>query len=106
MAIAPTEPGGRSWPGADGLMGGSRWAAHPPASPPRSRPAGGCPRAGVPSVVAPPASIAGSLQVGARSAETALHKLHELGFALGRLVWAQGIAPLPPVAKDDLAAIG
>jgi methenyltetrahydromethanopterin cyclohydrolase len=57
-------------------------------------------------LVAPTASLAGGVQVVARSVETALHKLHELGFDLARVVSAQGAAPLPPVAKDDLAAIG
>jgi methenyltetrahydromethanopterin cyclohydrolase len=57
-------------------------------------------------LVAPTASQAGTLQVVARSAETALHKLHELGFDLGRIVWAHGTAPLAPVAGDDMAAIG
>jgi methenyltetrahydromethanopterin cyclohydrolase len=56
--------------------------------------------------VAPTASNAGTLQVVARSAETALHKLHELGFDLGRVVAARGSAPLAPVARDDMAAIG
>jgi methenyltetrahydromethanopterin cyclohydrolase len=57
-------------------------------------------------LVAPTASLAGGLQVVARSVETALHKLHELGFDLGRVVSASGAAPLPPVASNDLAAIG
>ena len=57
-------------------------------------------------LIAPTASLAGGLQVVARSVETALHKLHELKFDLGRLVAAQGWAPLPPIAADDLAAIG
>ena len=57
-------------------------------------------------LAAPTASLAGGLQVVARSVETALHKLHELGFELGRVVSAHGSAPLPPVAKNDLAAIG
>jgi len=35
-----------------------------------------------------------------------LHKLFELDFDLSRIVSAVGTAPLPPVAKDDLAAIG
>jgi methenyltetrahydromethanopterin cyclohydrolase len=35
-----------------------------------------------------------------------LHKLHELKFDLRRVVSAYGVAPLPPVAKGDLAAIG
>jgi methenyltetrahydromethanopterin cyclohydrolase len=55
---------------------------------------------------APTASLAGGVQVVARSVETALHKLHELEFDLGRVVSAHGVAPLPPVAGDDMAAIG
>ena len=57
-------------------------------------------------LVAPTASLAGGLQVVARSVETALHKLSELGFDLNRIESAQGTAPLPPVAANDLAAIG
>ncbi len=56
--------------------------------------------------VAPTASLAGGAQVVARSVETALHKLHELKFDVNRVVSAVGTAPIPPVAKDDLAAIG
>ena len=52
------------------------------------------------------ASLAGGLQVVSRSVETALHKLAELKFDLTRIQSAHGSAPLPPVAKDDLAAIG
>jgi methenyltetrahydromethanopterin cyclohydrolase len=52
------------------------------------------------------ASAAGTLQVVARSLETALHQLHELRFDLGRIVRGSGKAPLPPVAADDLVAIG
>jgi methenyltetrahydromethanopterin cyclohydrolase len=57
-------------------------------------------------LVAPTASLAGGLQVVARSVETALHKLHELKFDLRRVVSAHGVALLPPVAENDLAAIG
>jgi methenyltetrahydromethanopterin cyclohydrolase len=57
-------------------------------------------------LIAPTASLAGGGQVVARSVETALHKLAEVGFDLKRMVSAFGSAPLPPVAKDDLAAIG
>ncbi len=57
-------------------------------------------------LIAPTASLAGGLQVVARSVETALHKLHELKFDLRRIISAHGVAPLPPVAKDDMAAIG
>lgn len=55
---------------------------------------------------APTASQAGTVQIVARSLETALHKMHELGFDLARVVSGWGLAPLPPVAADDLAAIG
>ncbi len=57
-------------------------------------------------LIAPTASLAGGVQVVARSVETALHKLAELDFDLSRIVSAMGSAPLPPVAGDDLAAIG
>ena len=57
-------------------------------------------------LVAPTASQAGGVQVVARSVETTLHKLFELGFDLRRIESGWGIAPLPPVAKNDLAAIG
>lgn len=58
--------------------------------------------------VAPSTSIAGSLQVVARSVETALHKLHAIGFDVAQIVSATGFAPLPPPAKpgDTVAGIG
>jgi methenyltetrahydromethanopterin cyclohydrolase len=57
-------------------------------------------------LVARTASLAGTVQIIARSVETALHKLHELGFELRRIVKGWGVAPLAPVADNDLAAIG
>lgn len=57
-------------------------------------------------VTARTASIAGNFQVVARSVETSLHKLFELGFDVWRIRSAVGIAPLPPVAQDDFAGIG
>jgi methenyltetrahydromethanopterin cyclohydrolase len=57
-------------------------------------------------LVARTASVAGSLQVVARSLETALHKLHDLKFDLARIVAGRGVAPLPPVPATDLVAIG
>ena len=51
-------------------------------------------------------SQAGNLQVLARSVETALHKLFELGFDVRRVRSGYGIAPLAPVAADDLTGIG
>src|ERR687890_759148 len=55
---------------------------------------------------APTASLAGGVQVAARIVETALHKLHEIGFDVRRVVSGYGTCPLPPVAKDDGPAIG
>lgn len=57
-------------------------------------------------LVARTASPAGTVQIVARSAETAIHKLHELSFDLKRIERGWGVAPLPPVAVSDLAAIG
>jgi methenyltetrahydromethanopterin cyclohydrolase len=57
-------------------------------------------------VVAPTASIAGGVQISARIIETGLHKMETLGFDVRRVVSAIGTAPLPPVAKNDLRAIG
>jgi methenyltetrahydromethanopterin cyclohydrolase len=57
-------------------------------------------------LVAPTSSIAGTVQVVARSVETALHKMFELDFDLSQVVAGFGVAPLPPVARDDLAGIG
>ena len=56
--------------------------------------------------VAPTASIAGTVQVVARSLETALHKMHELGCDLRHVIEGSGVAPLAPVATDDLKGIG
>jgi methenyltetrahydromethanopterin cyclohydrolase len=57
-------------------------------------------------IVARTASLAGGVQVIARSVETALHKLHSMGFDLSRIKAGFGSAPLPPVAGDDLGAVG
>ena len=57
-------------------------------------------------LIAPTASMAGTVQIVGRTVETALHKLFELDFDLARVQGGFGVAPLPPVAGDDLAAIG
>jgi methenyltetrahydromethanopterin cyclohydrolase len=57
-------------------------------------------------VVAPTASLAGTVQIVSRSIETALHKLHELHFDMTRVQSGVGSAPLAPVAADDLTGIG
>ncbi|QDU90609.1 Methenyltetrahydromethanopterin cyclohydrolase [Pirellulimonas nuda] len=57
-------------------------------------------------LAAPTTSLAGTVQIAARSVETALHKLHEIGFDVSRIESACGAAPLPPPAADAVAAIG
>jgi methenyltetrahydromethanopterin cyclohydrolase len=66
----------------------------------------GVPPASLLLLVARTKSLAGNVQVVARSVETALHKLHAVGFDLKRVVSGFGTAPLPPPAVDDLGAIG
>lgn len=57
-------------------------------------------------VVAPTASLAGGVQISARILETGLHKMETLGFDVRKIVGAMGTAPVSPVAKNDLRAIG
>lgn len=57
-------------------------------------------------LVAPTACLAGTIQVVARSLETALHKLFDLKFNLKQVVAGYGVAPLPPVSIGDHQAIG
>jgi len=57
-------------------------------------------------LVAPTASPVGSVQIAARSVETAMHKLTELGFDIRKVKTGSGLCPLAPVASDDLNAIG
>jgi methenyltetrahydromethanopterin cyclohydrolase len=57
-------------------------------------------------LIAPTASIVGSVQIAARSVETGLHKLVELGFDIRWVIAASGLCPLAPVAADDIHAIG
>ena len=57
-------------------------------------------------LVAPTSSLAGTVQIVARSLETAMHKMHELGFDLHRVERGTGTAPLCPLGQDDLLSIG
>ncbi len=57
-------------------------------------------------VIAPTASLAGGVQISARILETGLHKMETLGFDVRRVLSGYGAAPIPPVAKNDLKAIG
>ncbi len=57
-------------------------------------------------LIAPTASLAGSVQVAARVVEVALYKLHRSGFDLTTVFAAFGSCPVAPIAADDLAAVG
>jgi methenyltetrahydromethanopterin cyclohydrolase len=61
---------------------------------------------GLTLLIAPTASVAGCVQVAARSVETGLHKMLELGFDVRVVRSGTGVCPLAPVAKNDLRAIG
>ena len=56
--------------------------------------------------VAPTRSTAGCVQVVARSVETCMHKLHELGFDLSKVLSPYGLAPVPPPTPDFGTGIG
>jgi len=57
-------------------------------------------------IYAPTQSLAGSVQVVARSLEVALHKAFELGFPLEHIVDGIGSAPLCPPHPDFVIAMG
>ncbi len=56
--------------------------------------------------IAPTRSIAGCVQVVARSVETSLHKLHALGFDLSQVRSGYGTAPVPPPTPNFVLGIG
>jgi methenyltetrahydromethanopterin cyclohydrolase len=58
------------------------------------------------ALVAPTASIVGSVQVSGRVVETGIFKLNELGFDTTKIICGTGTAPIAPVVKDDLKAMG
>jgi methenyltetrahydromethanopterin cyclohydrolase len=57
-------------------------------------------------ILTPTTSLAGTTQVVARVLEVALHKAHELGFALGDIVDGVATAPLPVPNPDGVEAMG
>jgi methenyltetrahydromethanopterin cyclohydrolase len=57
-------------------------------------------------ILTPTTSLAGTTQVVARVLEVALHKAHELGFALGDIVDGVATAPLPAPSPDGVIAMG
>jgi methenyltetrahydromethanopterin cyclohydrolase len=61
---------------------------------------------GLTLILTPTTSLAGTTQVVARVLEVALHKAHELGFALGNIVGGAAAAPLPAPSPDGVQAMG
>ncbi|KXA94650.1 hypothetical protein AKJ65_03805 [candidate division MSBL1 archaeon SCGC-AAA259E19] len=57
-------------------------------------------------LVAPTASIVGSVQISARVVEAGIHKLHTLGFDMEKIISGNGSAPIAPIADNDLVAMG
>ncbi|HTX79560.1 MAG TPA: methenyltetrahydromethanopterin cyclohydrolase, partial [Longilinea sp.] len=57
-------------------------------------------------MIAPTSSLAGSVQIAARSVETALHKLHQMTFDVTRVVNGFGRCAVAMPTGDDLTAMG
>ena len=57
-------------------------------------------------LIAPSASIVGSIQVSARMIEEVCHKMHEKGFDVSKVVNARGQTPIAPLVMDEVKAIG
>lgn len=57
-------------------------------------------------MVAPTASIVGSVQIAARIVETPIHKLENLKFDPHKILSGTGVTPIVPVARKDNRAMG
>lgn len=57
-------------------------------------------------LIAPTASLVGSVQIAARALETGLSKLMELDYDVSKILSGWSICPLPPVANDNFIALG
>ncbi|MFW9984336.1 MAG: methenyltetrahydromethanopterin cyclohydrolase [Candidatus Odinarchaeota archaeon] len=57
-------------------------------------------------LVAPTASIVGSVQIAARIVETGIHKLKILGYNINKILSGTGLCPIVPVARKDMRAMG
>jgi methenyltetrahydromethanopterin cyclohydrolase len=64
------------------------------------------PAPGLTLILTPTTSLAGTTQVVARVLEVALHKAHQLGFALDDIVDGAATAPLPAPSSDGVEAMG
>ena len=56
-------------------------------------------------ILTPTSSLSGTVQIVSRVLETSLHKAHELGFPLEKIIDGAGSAPLPPPSNDFLKAM-
>lgn len=65
----------------------------------------GVPAAGVYVLAARTGSLVGMVQVASRTVETALWRLHCLGFPVERVLHAWGKAPVPPPVEDEFEAL-
>lgn len=57
-------------------------------------------------VVAPTASVAGSVQIAARGIETGIHKFESIGFDINSITHGHGIIPISPIVGDDVHCMG
>jgi len=57
-------------------------------------------------ILTPTRSLSGSVQVVGRVLEVGMHKLHEIGFPLDKVIDGFGSAPVPPPAPDFLIGMG
>ena len=57
-------------------------------------------------ILTPTRSLSGSVQGVGRELEVGMHKLHEIGFPLDKVVDGFGSAPVPPPAPDFLIGMG
>ncbi len=58
------------------------------------------------AVVAPTASIAGSVQISGRIVETAIYKMAEIGYDPKLIISGAGRCPIAPILENDLKAMG
>ena len=57
-------------------------------------------------ILTPTTSLAGNLQIVGRVLEVAMHKIHELGFPLEKIVDGFGQAPIPPPGSNFIEGMG
>ncbi|AIY89399.1 methenyltetrahydromethanopterin cyclohydrolase [Geoglobus acetivorans] len=58
------------------------------------------------AVVAPTASIVGSVQISGRIVETGIYKMAEIGYDPKKILYGAGKCPIAPILENDLKAMG